>query len=218
MIAVSAIDKQCGSRAAGKRVKAMEIAVQEMIAKVLKNTDENGEIQIDPASGEFESVSVADLIADVMGSVAEDEILKADWKDIDEWEDLTGEVDWIEPGHGEVLLPSDFLRLMEFRMSDWKKSVTTPVSLDSGVYSLRFNPGINRRMIRKAPMVAVSGGSGSGRLEFIGSYDPGAYIQRAGYIPKPFSEDSDTLRIPRSLLGRITDAITAKVRRITLGG
>lgn len=189
----------------------MEIRTEEFILKVLKNIDENGEIQIDRMEAGYETASVSDLISEVMGDVAAEVIRNAEWKEIDEWEEMPGEVDWIEPGRGEVALPSDFLRLMEFRMSDWRRSVTTAVNPDSEVYALRFNSSFGRRNIRKVPMVAVWGGAGGGRLEFIGSIDPGAFIARAGYLPHPLEEDGEVLRIPRSLLQRVVDAVACKV-------
>lgn len=192
----------------------MEIRTEEFILKVLKNIDENGEIQIDRMEAGYETASVSDLVSEVAGYVAAEVICSAGWKEIDEWEELPGEVDWIEPGRGEVALPSDFLRLMVFRMSDWRRSVTTVVNPDSEVYALRFNSSFGRRNIRKAPMVAIWGGAGSGRLEFIGSIDPGAFIARAGYVPRPLSEDGEMLRIPRSLLQRVVDAVAEKVKSI----
>ena len=189
----------------------MEIRIEDFILKVLKNIDENGEIQIDRMEAGYEAASVSDLISEIAGDVAAEVILAAGWKEIDEWEELPGEVEWIEPGHGEVSLPSDFLRLMVFRMSDWRRGVTTVVNPDSEVYALRFNSSFGRRNIRKAPMVALWGGAGGGRLEFIGSTDPGAYIARAGYVPRPLADDREVLLIPRSLLQRVVDAVSLKV-------
>lgn len=193
----------------------MEIGAEEFIGRVLKNLDENGEIVTVRVHAGYESASVTDLISDVMEEVAQEVILGAKWSEIDEWLDMTGDVEWLEPGHGELELPADFLRLMEFRMSDWKKTITSPASMDSELYALRFNPCKGRRSIRKAPMAVISGGVGGKRIEFTGSSDPGAYLERAGYLPHPLSADGEQLWIPRSLMGRVVEAVAARVRRIT---
>ena len=192
----------------------MLITMDEMVARVLKSIDENEEILVDRMAAGYENASVKDLIRMLAPEVAEKVVLDADWKDIDEWLELPGEVDWIEPGRGEMYLPADFLRLMDFRMSDWRRSVRQAISPDTALYSLRFTPSRYRAGIRKAPMVAVSGGVGGKRLEFIGSSDPGAYLERGGYLPLPFREPEDSLWVPRSLVSRVVDAAASAVKSI----
>lgn len=43
-------------------------------------------------------------------------------------------------GSGYVELPSDFLRLAEFRMKGWRRSVFIPLLLNSKEYNRQFNP------------------------------------------------------------------------------
>lgn len=195
----------------------MLISMDDIKGRVLKNIDENEEILVVRMEDGYENASVEDLIRMLAPDVAERVVSEAGYKEIDEWLELpSDDVDWIEPGRGEMRLPSDFLRLMEFRMSDWRKSVRVAVSSDSDLYSLRFTPGRYRERIMKSPMVAVVGGVQRRRLEFIGSVEPGAYMERGGYLPLPYKESEDSLWIPRSLISRVIDAIAERVKTVIM--
>lgn len=192
----------------------MEIKITEMVSRVVKLLDENEEIIIDKTEFGYPGCRLTDLIADLLPDIAESTVREADGKDIDEWLEADADFEWISPGMGEMELPEDFLRLTVFRMSDWKRSVTTAVSSDSPVYSLRRDSRSSRKNIRKAPIVALKEGRRRRKLEFIGSFDPGAYVERAGYVPLPQRDDSDTLWIPRSLIHRVAGNTAARIRSI----
>ncbi len=192
----------------------MEIKITEMVSKVLKYLDENEEIITDKTEFGYPCTSLTDLIVESLPDVAERTVLEADNKDIDEWLEADAEFEWVSLGRGEMELPEDFLRLTVFRMSDWRRSVTTAVSSDSSVYFLRFDARPARQDIRKSPMVAITEGTRRRKLEFIGSRDPGAYVERAGYLPRPFRGDTCTLWIPRSLVARVAENTSAKVKEI----
>lgn len=192
----------------------MEIKITEMVSRVVKLLDENEEIIIDKTEFGYPGCRLTDLIADLLPDIAESTVREADGKDIDEWLEADADFEWISPGMGEMELPEDFLRLTVFRMSDWKRSVTTAVSSDSPVYSLRRDSRSSRKNIRKVPMVALKEGRRRRKLEFIGSFDPGAYVERAGYVPLPQRGDPDTLWIPCSLIHRVAGNTAARIRSI----
>ncbi len=192
----------------------MEVKVSEMVSKVLRLLDENEEIIADKTEFGYPHTSLADLIAELLPDCAEGTVRKADNKDIDEWLDMDAEVEWILPGMGEMELPEDFLRLTVFRMSDWRRTVTTAVSSDSPIYSLRSDARGSRKGIRKSPMVALKEGLRRRKLEFIGSNDPGAYVEIAGYVPLPRREDPETLWIPRSLVYRVACDTAVRVKEL----
>lgn len=194
----------------------MEVKISEMVSGVLKYLDENEEMIVDKTEFGYPATSLTDLVAEVLPDVAERTIAEAERGDIDEWLEMEGDFEWVSPGTGEMELPEDFLRLAVFRMSDWKRSVSVAVSSDSPVYSLRFNPGCDRKRIRKSPMVAVVEGRGRRKLEFTGSNDAGAYVELAGYVPRPAGDDPEKLRIPRSLVKRVVMNAASKVREIRI--
>ena len=150
----------------------MEVKISEMVSGVLKYLDENEEMIVDKTEFGYPATSLTDLVAEVLPDVAERTVAEAERGDIDEWLEMEGDFEWVSRAR-EMELPEDFLRLAVFRMSDWKRSVSVAVSSDSPVYSLRFNPGCDRKRIRKSPMVAVVEGRGRRKLEFTGSTDAG---------------------------------------------
>ncbi len=192
----------------------MKIKIREIISKVIKYLDENEEIIMDKTEFGYPHTCLADLIAEVVPDIAEHVVMNADKGNIDEWLEMDADFEWVSPGRGELELPCDFLRLVVFRMSDWKRSVTTAVSSDSSVYSLRFAPRPSRMNIRKSPAVAIVEGRCRKRLEFIGSSDPGAFVERAGYLPVPLLESGDSLWIPRRLISEVVEKTACKIREI----
>lgn len=198
----------------------MNIKISEIISKVVKNLDENEEILREKMEFGYPETSLTDLIADILPEVSVRVIRNASIRDIDEWKELEAEVEWIEPGHGEIDLPRDFLRIVSLRMSDWKRSVSSVVFPDSDNYPLIFTSRTRRYKIRQGPAIALIPSRNSFRLEFIGSKQPDAWLELATYIPNPFGEDmrienlDDIIWIPRSLLSDIVNETAAEVCRI----
>lgn len=200
----------------------MEIKIEDLVSGVLKKLDENEEIIRDKTEFGYPDASLPSLVADILPEVAEKVVKEASKNEIDEWLEFDGSLEWIAPGEGEIELPKDFLRLMVFRMSDWKHSVSSVVSAGSPTYALRFLPRAGRRGIRKSPAVAIAPGAGCPLLRFIGSTDAGAFPERCGYLPRPMRDGTDadavgitgTLWIPRSLRAKIEDAAADKIRAI----
>lgn len=89
-------------------------------------------------------------------------------------------------GSGYIQLPDDFLRLVTFQMSDWRKAVTTPITEDNALYlqqSSRY-PGIKGNP--QKPVVAVVHDADGLLLEFYsctGGKD--VYVKKAEYMPIP---------------------------------
>lgn len=93
-------------------------------------------------------------------------------------------------GSGHILLPSDFLRLITFQMSDWSYAITTPITEDDPLYSRQHSrfPGI--RGCPEKPVVAVVQQPVGLVLEFFScTSGENAYIKRARYLPIPKIQD-----------------------------
>jgi hypothetical protein len=73
-------------------------------------------------------------------------------------------------GWGSVDLPTDFLRLLSFKMSDWIRPVVNPITPNDPSYSQqKFNyPGL--RGTPQCPIVAILEGTSNKKLEFFCSY------------------------------------------------
>lgn len=100
-----------------------------------------------------------------------------------------------EDGSGFVRLPSDFLRLVEFRMDDWHRGVTTAITTTDPAYQRQKSPfaGIRgnaqrpvcalvRSAVRwMAPLGAIQGL----KLEFYSCSSPNSSVASALYLPVP---------------------------------
>lgn len=191
----------------------MEIRIEEMVKAVLKKLDESEEIVEQNTEFEYHGTSLPELIASLLEEEAERCILQSSRVDIDEWEEFEADVEWEGPGHGRIPLPSDCLRIGFLRMSDWSRRIYEFMNPASETYALRFGEAWSGR--KKSPAAALHPTVGGYELEFIGGNDPGAYVQRIGYIPRPGSAESDeTLKIPRSLIAKVCDSTAEKVKKI----
>jgi len=190
----------------------MVIRIADLVSKVMKILDENEEIIVDKMEFGYPGTNLPELIAETLPCIAERVVSEASLHEIDEWLELDCDFEWVSPGRGEMELPNDFMRLVTFRMSDWKHSVSSVISSDSPLYALRFSPLASRRTVRKAPAVAIVEGSCRRILEFIGSEDPGAYLERGGYLPLPHGENPEELWIPRSLVPDVAARAAAEIR------
>lgn len=89
-------------------------------------------------------------------------------------------------GSGYILLPSDFLRLVSFQMSDWSRPVSVAITEDNPLYALQSSRYSGVRGNPQKPIVALSQQPIGLVLEFYSSAaGEGVYVKRATYIPIP---------------------------------
>lgn len=90
-----------------------------------------------------------------------------------------------DDGKGFLLLPKDFMRLVAFRMSDWKRTVFEAISEGDPRYLQQSSrwPGICGNP--EKPVVAIVRRSEGMVLEFYSCRDPEAVLVQATYIPRP---------------------------------
>lgn len=97
-----------------------------------------------------------------------------------EWESQEGY------GAGKVYLPSDFMRLITFRMSDWFKPVTEAITEDHPLYIQQSSRYLGVRGNPERPVVAIVHGAAGQVLEFYScSAGPGVRVHTARYLPLP---------------------------------
>lgn len=104
-------------------------------------------------------------------------------------ESLEGSVSWKESvgkGPGYISLPDDFLRLVTFQMSDWRKSVTEAISEDDPRYAMQYSRYPGLRGCPQKPVVAITKHPTGLVLEFYScTAGENVTITRATYIPMP---------------------------------
>lgn len=186
--------------------------VEEIVKSVLRLLDENEDILEEKIEFGIAGTNLVELIREEIEPVATECILNATAAELNESEEWDADVEWEGIGRGSVPLPSDFLRLIRFRMSDWDRAVTRFMEHGSEAYQLRFHPRVGRRGIRTAPAVALQQEGTGACLEFIGSTDPGAFVERFSYIPRPVIAADDTVNIPSGLIPRLARTIAEHLK------
>lgn len=90
-----------------------------------------------------------------------------------------------EDGKGFIILPQNFMRLVAFRMSDWKRTVFEAISETDPEYKKQSSKwkGICGNV--EKPVVAIVRRAEGKVLEFYSSNDSTATVAQASYIPFP---------------------------------
>lgn len=99
---------------------------------------------------------------------------------------LFGEsVTWLEDGKGWTLLPSDFMRLVAFKMSDWRYPVSEAITQDDPRYSRQWSKWKGVCGNSERPVVALVNRAEGRVLEFFSCRDDTATVDQAVYVPIP---------------------------------
>lgn len=83
---------------------------------------------------------------------------------------------------GKIVLPTDFLRLVSFKMSDWSHGVTMPISDDDPTYAQQHSRYGGVRGNPQRPVVALVERPDGLTLEYFTS---SGTVEHAGYIAIP---------------------------------
>lgn len=140
--------------------------------------------------GDVDSLSLSELIESKIEDAARVVVSKAPHRMLDRGIQFKGSISWSQQvvgiGGGSIVLPEDFMRLVSFKMSDWDRSVTDPVTEEDPIYELQSSPFQGVRGNRHNPVVAIVSRPVGWVLEFY-SCSSGAkvYIQSARYVPVP---------------------------------
>ena len=129
---------------------------------------------------------------------------------------IRGAVYWGDRLNGTVYLPDDFMRLIDFQMSDWERPVYTAISADDNEYQMQHSRYGGIRGNVQKPVVAIVSRPEGLALEFWSCASEDAYIERGGYIPYPDIDGRDCIDISE----RCYDAVvylTAALALMTYG-
>lgn len=90
-----------------------------------------------------------------------------------------------EDGKGFVILPDDFMRLVSFRMSDWKRTVFNAIDETDPEYALQSSKWKGICGNPDKPVCAIVRRSEGKVLEFYSCLNASATVVQATYIPVP---------------------------------
>lgn len=83
----------------------------------------------------------------------------------------------------QIVLPPNFLRLINFKMSDWDMAVYSLIEPHSPQYLMQFSPHKGIRANHQRPMVAITDYGNGKMLEVFGSEDEKAVVVQSFYLP-----------------------------------
>ena len=90
-----------------------------------------------------------------------------------------------EDGKGFIILPEDFMRLISFRMSDWKRTVFEAISENDSQYALQSSKWKGICGNPEKPVCAIVRRGEGKVLEFYSCNDNTAIVTQATYVPIP---------------------------------
>ena len=90
-----------------------------------------------------------------------------------------------EDGKGFIILPDDFLRLISFRMSDWRRTIYEAISESDPQYALQSSRFKGICGNPEKPVVAIVRRSEGKVLEFYSCNSDNATVAQATYLPIP---------------------------------
>lgn len=108
---------------------------------------------------------------------------------------FVGPITWEENGRGWLILPDDFMRLIAFKMSDWRLSVSTAITQDDELYSRQFSKWKGISGNPDKPVVAIVNRAEGNVLEFFSCNDETASIEQAVYLPYPKIDENDGIDV-----------------------
>ncbi|MCM1429094.1 MAG: hypothetical protein NC097_04790 [Clostridium sp.] len=167
---------------------------------------------------ELPSLTINTLIMPILPEVAA-EVMRNE--PIQEMEDciipLRGTVETRGANSGIITLPSDYLRLVCFKMSGWSGSLTNiePTTTLRAQLSWRIPEELHRMCTPEDPFLLLSSGIEGMQLEYYGIRREGSSEIEATYIAKPtwnhgFTETS--ISLPKRLYRKIIEETAKKIR------
>ena len=144
--------------------------------------------------GDVDTLSVDDIIKSRIVDATRRVELRAPLHYLENGHNFGDNVYWEQgkdrAGCGWTLLPTDFMRLMVFQMSDWKRPVFQAISPTDEEYALQWSQFGGIRGNTEFPVCTISVRPEGRVLEFFSCKDNTADVAKAVYLPEP-SIDSD---------------------------
>lgn len=144
--------------------------------------------------GDVDTLSVDDIIKSRIVDATRRVELRAPLHYLENGHNFGDNIYWEQgkdrAGCGWTLLPTDFMRLMIFQMSDWKRPVFQAISPTDEEYALQWSQFGGIRGNTEFPVCAISVRPEGRVLEFFSCKDNTADVAKAVYLPEP-SIDSD---------------------------
>lgn len=104
---------------------------------------------------------------------------------LEEGHDFGRNVYWESGGSGYVLLPEDFMRLISFKMSDWKRTLHEAIDAFHPLYARQSSGCAGLRGNPYKPVCALVNRAEGKALEFYSCESEEAFVEEGIYCPYP---------------------------------
>lgn len=135
--------------------------------------------------GDTETTSFDDIIYAKLTDAVRMVEMEAPLNLLEQGHQFGDNVVWGEDGKGWILLPDDFMRLVVFKMSDWRHSVSEAITQDDPKYSRQWSRWKGICGNPEKPVVAIVNRAEGNVLEFFSCHDDTATVEQAVYVPLP---------------------------------
>ena len=167
----------------------MEYPVEQLVREAKVAIDENVSSAPLAALGDLDTLTLDEIIRSKIEDAARLVEEGAAHHLLDAGKPFGASVEWESQegyGAGRVNLPSDFMRLVTFRMSDWYKPVTEAITEEHPLYLQQSSRYAGVRGNPERPVVAIVHGAVGQVLEFYSCQaGPGVCVRTARYLPIP---------------------------------
>lgn len=171
----------------------MVYQIDNIIADVRTAMDMNPQDEGLISENDTDTLSLNYLISSKIEDAAYAIELVAPLDCIDSGNNLSVSVFWDErkdhEGTGWMILPTDFMRLVVFRMSDWERPVYNVIDETSPLYGRQSSKFAGVRGNVANPVVAVVKRSTARVLEFYSCNDSTAEVDQAVYLARPKKDE-----------------------------
>lgn len=161
-------------------IQASEMAKDVRVAIDMNHSDPQLLIEKDT-----DTASLNDIIFDKLADAVRMVEMEAPINMLEQGHQFVTQITWKENGRGWLILPDDFMRLIVFKMSDWRLSVSTAITQDDPMYSRQFSKWKGISGNTEKPVVAIVNRAEGNVLEFFSCNDETATIEQAVYVPIP---------------------------------
>lgn len=161
---------------------AKEYQVSDLVKEIRVAIDSN--LKSDQLTGisDMDTLALEEIIGSKIAEAARIVVLNAPSYLLDGGDSLGTTVVW-NGTSGRMTLPEDFLRLVVFKMSDWSRAVTVPISETDPLYAQQSSRWAGVRGNPQKPVVAIVPSSNGLVLEFYSSKS--GSVAQATYIAMP---------------------------------
>lgn len=149
-----------------------------------------------PVSQVSELPTSADILESLVEESVRDVLMSAPITSLTGVLGLGNQINWDSSTTGHIVLPDDFFRLIEFRMSDWKRSVFAPVVPGSEEYDCQTDEQSPWRGSPDFPVVAITTTLSGKTLRFNSCLNELAKVEKFLYLPLPVVDADGRIDVP----------------------